>query len=430
MKPAIRIVLSSVLMFWVVARCPAQVPMDENKDLFTPRGATAKPAKPPKNAKEAFEPTLVTLRCDHMSPREAVDELSLELGYPLQPRFINFAAPETGDVTVHASKQPYWVVVRDMCNAASVQVIPEVAWSRAPFSLALRSVTPNQCLYLCKRQSASVVPAIRGIYFPTKTLPDGTESKATDRVRVSMALLAEPKVFIASFSEPTISRVADHADKDLAIERYTAPPPPGPHGAVPYVPPSANALHGPNDNDAQYSGRSSIVHEWNIVPKAASKSIKVLKGTIGMNLGFDTVTKDVSAALEGKATEMRLPNGRTIVFKSFSYDEVTHSFKLIYNVPIFHGAGEDFTRSIYLTSARLEVTDEHDRPFVRLGGLIKPSDDSRFEQVGVYFLPPLGFQIPNGKPPVAKKLIFTMASRIERVVLPFEFNDIPLPESK
>ncbi|CAN5581149.1 hypothetical protein BH10PLA1_BH10PLA1_13620 [soil metagenome] len=353
----------------------------------------------------------------------------MELGYPLQPRFINFAAPDSGDVTLHASKQPYWVVVRDLCNAADVQVIPEVAWGRAPFSLVLRRITPNRCLYLCRRQNVSVVPAIRGIYFPTKMLPNGKEEKVSDHVRISMALLVEPKVFIASFGDPSVSRVTDDSDKDLSIELYVPPPPLGPHGEVPHPPSSAKALHGPNDNDSQYSGRSSIVHEWNVVPKSTSKSIKVLKGTIAMNLGFDTVTQDVSDALDGKSTPMRLPNGRTIVFKSFSYNKATNSFKLIYNVPIFSGAGESFTRSIYLTSARLEVTDEHDRPFVRQGGLIEPSADSRFEQVGVNFLPPLGFQSHDGTPPIAKKLMFTMASRVERVALPFEFNDIPLPES-
>ncbi|CAN5581169.1 hypothetical protein BH10PLA1_BH10PLA1_13630 [soil metagenome] len=73
MSKSIRLIVAFAAILFVHRMSVAQeVPMDENKDLFTPRGAS-KLVKPPKNAKEAFEPTFVTLRCDHLKAREAVD---------------------------------------------------------------------------------------------------------------------------------------------------------------------------------------------------------------------------------------------------------------------------------------------------------------------------------------------------------------------
>jgi len=425
MKPAIRIVLSSVLMFWVVARCPAQVPMDENKDLFTPRGATAKPAKPPKNAKEAFEPTLVTLRCDHMSPREAVDELSLELGYPLQPRFINFLAANEGEISISDSKKPYWVVVRDVCDAANVQVLPEVAWGRAPYSLSLRTVTPNQMLILSNRDNYAVVPAIRGAYFEAQKLANGKEGSIMhDHVHVSMMLLAEPKVFVASYSSPDVTHVVDDGGKELS---FTKPSLPGQQQESP--------------REIYYASRWSMAHEFNVTPKTTSKSIRQIKGTMGVTVGLDIVTQDVSSVLSGKQAKVPLPGGYNITFLEFAPGSIEPprfglakasftptQFKLSLRVPKFRSAeGETFASSAQMLSSRIDILDEHDRPFVRRNGTFEPPAGGVTDDVSIGYDPPLGFDSADGKKAVPAKVIFTMCTRVEKVVLPFEFNNIPLP---
>ena len=419
---------------------------------------TTQPAAPIKTLKQMLTPTLISLQCKAATSEGAVALLEKQVGFSLEAREPESRADDQGKITSNQINQPYWAVIRDVCVQGDLRVSTMQAKRAAPFALALRREATRDFMYFPAKVDSALVPTLTDITY-RRDRQTGQEDKS--RLYLRVAMLAEPKVFIAGYKrQSTVELAVDDQGGSLLLpppETGSGNPNPGqgnnPGGGVWGWPRGGGGMGGrgggrrrgltdgapqvflaPGDDRSPAQDYQAVPRHnefpqfWPSIkpPVAPAKMIKRLKGTATLVFGFDPVLQDVSGLLTGGEEKIAIGRNGAITLSAYGPAPVDQK-SVLFNVtlPRVKLANGNWTdETLEFRSMRFIMTDAQGNSFGYTGLHDQNVSGDQVTYTAKFAWPWNDDGQFESKP---VKVTAILPTRLEEATIPFDFADIPMP---
>ena len=381
---------------------------------------------------DASGPTFVTLKLADAPPAEAFEELARQAGAKLDaPSRALLLRDDIPRVTIDAQRQPFWVVMRQLCTSCKVRpdrsggrtltlTADDGSWGRRPFVTSGPFIVTANELYVTRGVRLGAAEAEGAKAQPQQPPPPGPNpapAELIERMRLlrvqegnegvrdhgqlQVSALFEPKLHGMSWSLGAVLEASDDAGRSLLL----------PRGAEP----RRRSTYG-----------SARAGEWeatvwlNVPPEhrpgARLAKVKFLS-TFTVRTGVETF--EVPDILSAKNVERTVGPSRVVVkgltkLSDDQYELSTASYPV-----------GDVTawRSVDAGQAGRgpRLLDAEGRDFMRGGGsssmsATEQSSQIRFTTAGA-----------PGNPRQPAKVVWELPSGVQQFKVPVEFVDLPLP---
>jgi hypothetical protein len=333
-------------------------------------------------------PTLLSLRLDKATPRQAIEALAQASGSKLQPFQANlWDRIENKQVTVSLDRRPFWEAMSAVCRQAGL-------WPQLGSSTLLNTDG------LRRGDCPSVVSGsflVTAFLIQHTASVDAADSATAHAIRVEMMLMAEPKLSqrLASGTRATIEEAVDEAG----------------HSLLDNVRPARMAQVLGQPSPSRGIGWFQVFLSC---PEKPGKRIAKLKGYASARI--EKVQTFEVADLSKPGQVISTPDGYKFQFKQIANEQGRSGVDL----ELTGQSGQSFQQLMqrfHTPSALVKVLDAKGNELYGGGW------GSAGATMGAY-LPRVFFDPGNSKP---AKVILNVPMELSEMQVPFEFKDLPLP---
>jgi hypothetical protein len=362
---------------------------------------------------DATGPTFVTLHLKDAAPAEAFDELARQAGAKLatEPPGL-LQRDDLPRVTLDAERQPFWIVMRQLCGTCRVRpersgekklalAADDGSWARRPFVTSGPFLVTANELYVTRGIRFGAEPPAEAK--PPKAPPAppgmaGRDEGVADHAQLQVEAWFEPKLHGMSWSVGNVVEATDDAGRSMLL----------PRGAEP----RRRATYG---GSRYYGEWESVV--WLAVPPNDRPHSKLTRlkflSSFSVQTGVERI--EVPNVLTAKDVEHVAGPARLVVkgvtrLGNDQYELSVGSYP-VSDVQAWRGvqAGQ-FRRGPRLLS-------DDGRELSQAGGSSSMSDREYASQ--------LRFMADRGKEPA--KLVWDVPTGVQQYAVPVEFVDLPVP---
>jgi hypothetical protein len=373
---------------------PATRPATINPRAYNPEDASITP-----QLAKILTAKPVSLDLKDTPALTAIEQLAKASGYSIKPGSDTWfrQGQKPKNVTLSMSNQPFWVVMREICARANINL-----WNNGGGNETGIQIAPGNYGYNGMMRSAasiqgpflSVITDLRRI----NTVNMSDPKKVDRKIQIQMQTFAEPGVKMAQMSyQPSVVEAAD--DNGNAM--------------VPEAQPDRRNMQGSNGNS--WYGTMSIPYPTTNPGTRIAK----LKGTIDGSLHMQSEPVEFVDPL--KATNASKTLGAQKVELSFlKKDGDNYSAEII----IYRGEQDQqaFNRSLNQQPS-LHLTDAQNREYqTQFRGATSDGTKNTLQ----YQFRPTSRDAAS-KPSEPTKLAMEITTAMQDIEVPFELNDLPLP---
>ncbi len=349
------------------------------------------------------KPTLISLHVKEGSPKAAIEELSQQSGVPIDvwPEWVwrNIRT----NVTIDADKQPFWVVMMDVCSQAGLT--PQYMGGRSGNRVTLQGANHDKAVkppmvfhdgYLFVLQSAQ----------HSHTIDYGSSWGRVDSFAISIKALIDPKLFVL--------RGPDSLNVTEAVDE------------------KGNSLKSDEKFEAENHVRASswgATWMWDLntqlkyVPNQG-KLLKSFKAVASFVVAESQDTWELDVTKPLPATHA-FPNGKYTV-RSFTKqgDQCVIALDVDFSTKTVGArSGNDPYTDYNSIQSMIKVVDQEGKAYQNQGG---GGGGGMGHASYTFTYAPRGSQ-DAGAPGAAAKIVWTIPTSIKNVEVPVEFNDLEIP---
>lgn len=329
--------------------------------------------------------TVITLRLDNATPKEAIAQFSKAAKTSFDTTSINWRVHEGQSVTVDLEGQPYWDALAQICALSSVMPLSAtkgkvklledgVGWNLRP------SVVHGP--FRIDAADTSLV----------KTLIPGVPPQKARSYTLTLSISAEPNLALSNCESWQIDTMRDENDRPIGIDKAITYPPPTFRNQqawliIPIIP------------DSSATRIAGVSGSFKVVLFSGAKSL-----TIPQLTEAHEHVAEVDG-LEFKVTANATDDGCDIAIQVTGNDQQAQRIRALCHQAMTDGSG---------------VFDENGRPFPCISTSIWGQGNLalRFGRSGANA--PEGLGHPE-------KFVWRIPTGESRIKVPFEFKDVPLP---
>lgn len=343
-------------------------------------------------------PSFVTLHLDDADPREAFARLARQAGADLQPYPDNLWTQEHWPrVTLHAEREPFWSVLRQLAGQAGVElreINGTLRVMQGSGQTAGRAVVQGAFLVVASQITR------------TQTIDLTADRPATDEhFAIQLSAFAEPKLTVLRAAAGlTLDEAVDDRGNDLV-------PPPDPANAA------GGADGGFYGGDGSWSLQAQLRY-----PKDPGTRIARLRATAAFTLQSKSQRVELGNLSAVKDREQTVA-GTRVVFRDFKKtDADTYTLRVV--VAQQPDAGEAWEQLHNSLQTRLKVLDAAGQP-LDPRGYGSTGRNNEVEMILTFG--------PSQRPEDGRKsgdpvrVVWEVPTETRDVIVPFEFTDLPLP---